>query len=130
MKSPVVNMWKAETRLCDGLIPGDFVRMRATTAPVLKTDVPVVEKSNLRIHDDYLPVAMLGLYPCGNRMSIANTNKHSREMLNFASRGQNGLTIVRDALIIRDNSTEGGFDDAHDQWVCCYLHPVFFCVLL
>lgn len=130
MKSPVVNMWKAETRLCDGLIPGDFVRMRATTAPVLKTDVPVVEKSNLRIHDDYLPVAMLGLYPCGNRMSIVNTNKHSREMLNFASRGQNGLTVSRDALIIRDNSTEGGFDDAHDQWVCCYLHPVFFCVLL
>ena len=130
MKSPVVNMWKAETRLCDGLIPGDFVRMRATTAPVLKIDVPVVEKSNLRIHDDYLPVAMLGLYPCGNRMSIVNTNEHSREMLNFASRGQNGLTVSRDALIIRDNSTEGGFDDAHDQWVCCYLHPVFFCVLL
>ena len=63
MKSPVVNTWKAETRLCDGLIPGDFVTMRATTAPVLKTDVPVVQKTNLRIHDDYLPVAMLGLYP-------------------------------------------------------------------
>ena len=63
MKSPVVNMWKAETRLCDGLIPGGFVRMRATTAPVLKTDAPVVQKSNLRIHDDYPPVAMLGLYP-------------------------------------------------------------------
>ena len=130
MKSPVVNMQKAATRLCDGLIPGDFVRMRATTAPVLKTDAPVVQKSNLRIHDDYPPVAMLELYPCGNRMSIANTNKHSRKMLNFASRGQNGLTIVRDALIIRDNSTEGGFDDADDQWVCCCLHSVFFCVLL
>ena len=104
--------------------------MRATTAPVLKTDAPVVQKSNLRIHDDYPPVAMLGLYPCGNRMSIANTNKHSREMLNFASRGQNGLTIVRDALIIRDNSPGGGFDDVHDQRGFCHLHPVFFCVLL
>ena len=71
MKSPVVNMWKAETRLCDGLIPGDFVRMRATTAPVLKTDAPAFQITNLRIHDEYPPVAMLGLYSCGNRMSIA-----------------------------------------------------------